>query len=353
MWLIYALGGGWGHLTRAIALARAVPRDRPVRILTNSPYACIVGPSLPGLDIAMLDACASAEQTRAAAMQEIAECRPSCLIVDTFPRGIGGELAAVLGTLDAHKVLIHRDLNPRYVAAVQLRPFVAAHYDLVLVPGAGEGSQLGDLPLAVETAPWLVRSADEIPDRARVRRLLHLAPDEEYCVLVCASGKRNELDWYAAVMAALRELGPGVPVRCVAAGPSLPAGVGGAVAGPGLPVRCVAAGRGVRYWPAMDLFGCAAVVVGGAGYNTVEECLAWEVPLVARPWKRAYDRQELRARRASARGRVVLVTDPEEAARAALRHMRDRPPELPRFVNGAADAASRIARLSVATEPRP
>jgi len=37
----------------------------------------------------------------------------------------------------------------------------------------------------------------------------------------------------------------------------------------------------------MDLFGCASAIVGGAGYNTVAECLAWEVPLVARAWPRA------------------------------------------------------------------
>ena len=139
--------------------------------------------------IQALDPCAPADQTRAAVTRAIAECRPECLIVDTFPRGIGGELAGLLGTLEARKVLVHRDLNPRYVEAASLRQFVAEHYGLVLVPGAGEGSQLGDLPAAVETAPWLVRSADEIPDRGRVRALLRLAPHEEHCVLVCCLGE--------------------------------------------------------------------------------------------------------------------------------------------------------------------
>ena len=39
--LIYALGGGWGHLTRAVALANALPFGQ-TRILTNSPYASLV-----------------------------------------------------------------------------------------------------------------------------------------------------------------------------------------------------------------------------------------------------------------------------------------------------------------------
>jgi len=40
-WLIYALGGGWGHLNRAIALGRIASRNRPVKILTNTPYDAI------------------------------------------------------------------------------------------------------------------------------------------------------------------------------------------------------------------------------------------------------------------------------------------------------------------------
>jgi len=321
VWLIYALGGGWGHLTRAIALARVAQRDRPVRILTNSPYARVAAGAV---DLRVLDPCEPPEQTRRDVTRAIAECRPACLIVDTFPRGIGGELADILDTLPARKVLVHRDLNPRYVAAVSVRQFVAAHYDLVLVPGAGEGSQLGDLPVAVETGSWLVRSADEIPDRGRVRTLLRMAPHEEHCVLVCASGKPDELEWYGAVVDELRQLGAGVPVRCVAAA---------------RPARCPEESW-VPYWPAMDLFGCASAIVGGAGYNTVAECLAWEVPLVARAWPRAYDRQALRAR--SARGRVTLVEEPEEAARSVLALMEDRPHRVPSFVNGAVEAVARI-----------
>jgi hypothetical protein len=322
VWLIYALGGGWGHLTRALALGRIAARDRPVRILTNSPYAGMVWPAfgrLTGgtacptsnaLDLVALDARATAEETRAAVMRQIAECRPSCMIVDTFPRGIGGELVGVLGNLRARKVLVQRDLNPRYVAAARLREFVAAHYDLVLAPDG-----------------WLVRCAGEIPDRGHVEEALRLGPNEEHSVLVSASGKAEELGWYGAVVAELLERS--VTVRCIAAE---------------CPPRCPVE-YWVQYWPAMDLFGCAAVVVGGAGYNTVEECLAWNVPLVTRPWPRKYDRQELRAQWASARGRVIAVQDPEEAARAAIELNRDGPSRVPEFLNGAVEAVERIGLL--------
>ena len=39
-WLIYALGGGMGHLHRALALARAAARQNIATcVLTNSPFA--------------------------------------------------------------------------------------------------------------------------------------------------------------------------------------------------------------------------------------------------------------------------------------------------------------------------
>jgi hypothetical protein len=315
-----------------MALARIAQRDRPVRILTNSLYAGLAWPALSrltggsawptrnGLDVVALDARAPAEQTRTAVRREIAESRPQCLIVDTFPRGIGGELAGLLGNLAARKVLVQRDLNPRYVAAGRLREFVAEHYDLVLAPG-GE-------PATLETEPWLVRSACEIPDRRRVKEVLRLGPHEERCVLVCASGKQEELDWYGAVVAGL--LQRGALVRSVAA--ERP---------PLCPEECW-----VRYWPAMDLFGCAAAVVGGAGYNTVGECLAWRVPLIARAWPRLYDRQELRAQRASERGRVMVVQSPEEAAGAAMARACDGPAGPPEFVNGAVEAVERIGKIA-------
>ena len=41
-WLLYALGGGFGHLTRSLALARALQAASPqldLHFVTNSPYA--------------------------------------------------------------------------------------------------------------------------------------------------------------------------------------------------------------------------------------------------------------------------------------------------------------------------
>ena len=293
LWIVYALGGGWGHLTRAAALARAASARYTVRIVTNSPYAAQVS----GLDIVVVD-------SREAAVAQIDGSNPAALIVDTFPRGIGGELATVLPSLKAAKILIHRDLNARYVAAASLRDFVASNYDLVLIPGAGEGSEFpGQI-----TAPWLVRSSDELSTANA-----HGKP------IVCASGNAEELEWYGTVAARLPD------ALCVA--PVCP---------PGCPPE-----RWIRHWPAIDVFPGASVIVGGAGYNTVYEALACRVPLVARPWPRKYDRQSSRAARAAQQGEVTRVTTSDEAVSAA-QHYRSAGPCPVSFPNGALRAVSLI-----------
>jgi UDP:flavonoid glycosyltransferase YjiC (YdhE family) len=290
--LIYALGGGWGHVTRAAGLARALGPAARVRILANSPYLDIVKAAMPELGI-----------EEVSTVQE----DPDVLVVDTFPRGLVGELANLLPSLRAWKVLIHRDLKPEYVSWAGLRTFVGDHYDCVLCPG--ERGALADLPHARFTAPWLVRPP--------------VAVQPGVDVVVCAGGNAGEMPWYGEVAARLAR---DVSVRCLA--PEIP---------PGCPPELW-----IRYWPSIDWIAGAGVVVGGGGYNTVNECRALAVPLVVRPWPRKYDRQRLRAKRCP---NATIVDTPEEGARAALEALaRPRIPP-PNFKNGAEEAARWIKNL--------
>ncbi len=318
LWLIYALGGGWGHLTRAAALARVACLRHPVRILTNSPYATQVAQALPELDIVALDPLLAPPIARAEVVRQIREAHPGCLIVDTFPRGLGGELAGVIDSIAANKVLVHRDLCPRYVAEARLGAMVRSAYDLILIPGDGEGAAFADFPSAAVTGPWLIGDPPSVRRPVRQRR-----------VLVCAAGTTEELQWYGEVVAMLRTFDCGLDIRCVA--PVCP---------PGCPRE-----SWIHHWPAADLYPTSDVVIGGAGYITVQECLAWQVPLIALPWPRKYDRQWLRARRAAQRGSVTVVNKPIEAAQAALRQLNEPPAQFPRKIhNGTADAVGLIER---------
>jgi predicted glycosyltransferase len=93
-------------------------------------------------------------------------------------------------------------------------------------------------------------------------------------------------------------------------------------------------------------------VVGGAGYNTIHECLALGVPLIARPWPRKYDRQELRAARAARSGKVTVVESPEEAARAACQAAFSTRPAGIDFRNGATEAAELLLHQYPCTPTR-
>jgi hypothetical protein len=296
--LIYALGGGWGHVTRAAGLARAIGPAARVRILANSPYLEIVKAAMPELGI---EAVSTAQE------------EPDVLVVDTFPRGLTGDLADLLPSMRALKVLIHRDLKPEYVSWGGLRTFVAAHYDGVLCPG--ERGLLADLPQAIFTAPWLVRPP--------------IAVQPSVDVFVCAGGNAGEMPWYGEVAALLAR---DVEVRCLAA--ELP---------PGCPPELW-----IRYWPSIDWIASAGVVVGGGGYNTVNECRALSVPLIARPWPRKYDRQRLRVEQCP---NATVVETPDEAVRAALNALaRPRiPPTI--FTNGADEATAWIRHARLPTPP--
>jgi len=305
--LIYALGGGWGHVTRAAALARAIGPAARVRILANSPFVEIVQAAMPELGI---EAISAGED----AASRIAREKPGVvdvLVVDTFPRGLGGELATLLPSLRARKVLIHRDLKPEYVAWADLRSFVGAHYDRVICPG--ERGPLADLGRAIYTAPWIVRPP--------------IAVKPGVDVIVCAGGNADEMPWYGEVAALLAR---DISVRCLA---------------PELPHGCPAE-LWLRHWPSIDWIASAGAAVGGAGYNTVNECLALSVPLVARPWPRKYDRQRLRAEQCR---NATIVETPDEAARAALEALARPRIQLPAFTNGTSAAAEWI--LSLARSP--
>lgn len=201
--------------------------------------------------------------------------RYNCLIIDTFPRGLGGELADILPQLqNTPRILIHRDINPRYIVAKDLRRFVASNFDLVIVPGEGDTVPLLDLPQVRYTAAWLIRSADELPDLNKARSLLHLHPtDRSKIVVVCAAEKAEELALHGKLTSALAESLTGVTVRCLTAKcPNCPPDLW------------------VFHYPGMECLLAADVVVGGGGYNTFYECAALEVPLVAFTMHRRYDR---------------------------------------------------------------
>jgi len=307
--LIYALGGGWGHLVRGLAFARAATRaGHRVRLLVNSPHADRVDAAAelgPRGELLAIDSTLTRVEQIAAVECALDEAPWDLLLVDTFPRGLGGELAARIPEEGRPCVWIHRDLHPDYVARYGLREF-AAHYSELWLPG--EDAPLAGHPRAVRTAPWLVRDPHERLSRVAAREALGVG-DERPLVLVSRAGTPAESAAAPALAARLEDaLGADVHVRC----PS--------------------------HWPLVELLPGADLLVGAGGYHTVHEARACGVPLLAVPRPRRYDRQ---ARRLTAAERVAadgLV----ERARAQLASPASPPRESD---NGVQQALARLEAL--------
>ncbi len=288
--MVYALGGGSGHLMRSLALARAAAvRGHQIRILTNSPLArdfrshhCLL--KLPAsIAITPLDASWDRDRLAGSVGKILLRGRYDLLVVDTFPRGLAGELADALPRVAVPRVLVHRHLNPRYVDRFDLRA-MASQYQRVLMPG--EQGALRDLPRAVATEPWLLADADELLAPAEARRLLRIPPsDGRPLLLVSGCGKPDE--WRKAAVLAQRierDIAALAVTRfvCLAidVDPSAdPSSTGARLAG---------------VWPLLMLLRGAEVLIGSGGYNTVYEARAAGVPLLAVPQPRLYDSQSSR-----------------------------------------------------------
>lgn len=302
-WVLYALGGGMGHLTRTIAFARALLRDHlqkqvPINltIMTNSRFANIlsVGDEL-GHDhrVIALHPDLTREEISSHIAILLTRLEPDYLVVDTFPRGIGGELAELLPQMNCHRVLVHRDLNPRYVEKFAIAEFLQ-HFDQIVVPG--EPSTIDSLPQVIRTSPWLIRDADELLDPMEARRRLEIDDNNRPVIAVLGCGKSEEVSRMHELANRIeRRMHDRAVVRLITKDNSLDEFESEALQTP------------LDIWPFFEAIRGVSVVVGAGGYNTVHETRAAGKPLIAFAWPRLYDRQAHRLTRAE------TVTSLEEA----------------------------------------
>jgi hypothetical protein len=162
--LVYALGGGAGHLTRALVLGRSLAARGPVVILARAGAPVLVDVH-DDVAIERVDPATPFAEVRATLAGALTREGPCSLVVDTFPGGLGRELDDAVLALAATTTLVaryvKRDAYPNYDA-------LAARFDAIVSPydaGASEwidedppglradGHALGVLvrPLAIDT----------------------------------------------------------------------------------------------------------------------------------------------------------------------------------------------------------
>ncbi len=321
-WFIYALGSGWGHLNRALALARVAAKHRSVHVLTNSPYAQRLAPVVQStsLTIHQLPAIDSLSEAQQFVQSLLRSVEHSCLIVDTFPRGLVGELAEVVSKQnDVCRILVHRDLSPDYVAAKSLSEFARSRYSGILIPGE-PNVPLATLPQVQLTAPWLSRDRADLVAAEVMRSRLKI-PYNKPLIIICGAGQPKELNFFGDLTEQIAATFPTATVRCLAAT---------------CPPTC-ASDRWLYHWPGIDVLQLANVVVGSGGYNLTHECTALGVPLVGFALPRRYDRQALRLQK------YAHWVEHAEAAIAIITSLLSNgKTEVPDYVNGVHQAIARI-----------
>ena len=375
-WCLYALGGGLGHLTRVLALARAaIARGHDVTVLSNSSDTMRV-PAVAelGLPHRLITIPSEFDHQRVSALvhERLTASAFDVLVVDTFPRGLAGELHDRLPTLSARNiktVLVHRDLQPRYVAWAKLDQLANA-YDLILSPG--ESGPLANLPNVRRTDSWLIRDHHELLDQHAAWQRLRIIETDRPVITVIASGMSDERPAMSALASRLsRALHGRASVRLIAlsepvetsprvARPESSKGVAdshalrkasGRATEISLPVQLDAVDvsevdevETVALWPCLSAMAGIDLLIGAGGYNTVSEAHATRTPLLAIARRRLYDRQELRL---PAHERVANEVEAEQKAIQWIAQSANihRDP-IPQYANGVHDAVRWIESIA-------
>jgi predicted glycosyltransferase len=165
--LVYALGGGAGHLTRALVFARSLVARGPVVVVARAGSPVLVDVS-EGVAIERVNDATPFADVRAGLASALTSDGPCALVVDTFPGGLGGELDDAVLALAATTTLVaryvKRDAYPDY-------DDLAARFDAIVEPYARGASEWID-----EDPPGLRADARAIGVLARPLAIAEGAP---------------------------------------------------------------------------------------------------------------------------------------------------------------------------------
>ncbi len=313
--IFYAVNGlGLGHVTRLLAIARAVRRQEPaaeILFITSSEadgvifregFAAVKLPSKTIRETCGLRKSTYLKMAQSVTWNTIASFDPDVLVVDTYPSGSFEELIPVLRWRQKN-VFVFREQR-RETFQSELMAATLPLYDLLVVPH-DTLAQVGALPepaKALAVGPILIRERAELLDRNRARAALGLSAGVAGSPLLFygSFGGGGEPEAARAFELTARAVGAlGNAHLVVGAGPLMrkPPVAGGNVS--------VLTGR----YPMLDVLPAFDGAIAAAGYNTAHELMFAGVAAVLIPFGRVLDDQERRAREFAAAG-ACLICEP-------------------------------------------
>jgi len=199
------------------------------------------------------------------------------VIVDTFPRGIAGELDAFLPNISCTKILISRYLNQKYIESIDIDKSLQS-YNAVVHP-KDSLARPSYLKQFFSTEPWLLCSADEIFSQEKARQHLQLVRENAAPVIgFLGSGQMQEIIQAYQWAKRLRDDCPQLQVVFFT-----------------LEDLEEDSALCRKIWPAMQVYPALDLLVCSGGHNAINEAKVTNTQILVIPRKRRYDRQDLRA----------------------------------------------------------
>jgi len=265
-------------------------------------------------------------------VESIASATPGQLwVVDVFPRGVLGDLSALLPSLDRAPWLVSRRVREEYYLEPEVRAAIEGSYERLLWCEEPEPG-LAQLRLPQERIPAICcRRPDECLSRSAARSELGVDASEPLVILIGSGPPRGQGELLRLLLQVRSRLGDTFRLEMLS---------------PALPSREESGVRVRALYPAMCCLRAADLVVSAAGYSAVWETRRLGVRAVWIPQPRRYDDQLWRGRSG-----VMARTPTElEASIASALSAPAEEPAPPDLEDGAATLA---ARLSAATQAPP
>jgi UDP-N-acetylglucosamine--N-acetylmuramyl-(pentapeptide) pyrophosphoryl-undecaprenol N-acetylglucosamine transferase len=314
--LFYAVDGlGLGHVSRLLAIARQVRRQRADahclfltaseagEVIFREGFPAFKVPSRTARVTAALEPARYARMVQTVTWSLVSAFDPHLLVVDTFPAGTLQELLPLL-RWNISKVFVFREQQPRYAADPYLQGILRL-YQQVIVPHARGECNL-PVPEGVPAhwvGPVLLRERDEALSREEARAQLGLPLGGPWVLVSFGGGGDAEGRRLATQCAALQGRFPAVGFA-LAPGPLWPE----SVPLPRLPL--------IRQYPLAPYLPAFDAAISAAGYNTAHELLHFGMPSVFLPVAKGVDDQQARARRIAEAGAGVVLDNPSDEALA-------------------------------------
>jgi len=319
--LFYTVNGlGLGHVTRQLAIARAVRRARPLTqflfLTTSEADNVIYREGFPSVKLPSKSAIVRTglrprvfnKLTHSVVLSTVSAFNPAVMVVDSFPAGASQELLPTL-SWEMRRAFVFRAQQAERAYDPFLQSALSA-YDLCIIPHR-DGTEEIPVPESVKqiwTGEIFIRSREDALTRDEAREVLGLPQDARVLYVSFGGGGEDELQ---NALAITLEAARGLGWTLVVADAPL-------AATRAFEKSCDVDFVRIRHYPMAEYFNAFDAAVSAAGYNTAAELMHFGVPAILIPFARGLDDQFARVKKLESEGAALAGTLDTEQLRKQL-----------------------------------